>query len=170
MFTPEAWQEVMGRMLLWAPQLATSLVVLLAFWLGAAVAAKVIRRLARARDIDPGLTHFLSRAARAGLLLFGVITALGTLGIDITALVAGLGLSGFALGFALKDIISNVLAGILIIIYKPFRQNDHIKVSAFEGAVAEVNLRYTTLRVDGQKIFVPNSMVFTNAVIVGAAE
>jgi len=170
MFTPEVWREVLSRVLLYAPQLATSLVVLLAFWLGASVAGKVIRRLASARNIDPGLTHFLSRMAKVGLLLFGAITALGTLGVDITALVAGLGLSGFALGFALKDTISNALAGILIIIYKPFKQSDHIKVSAFEGTVAEVNLRYTTLRADGKQIFVPNSMVFTNAVIVGTAE
>ena len=62
------------------------------------------------------------------------------------------------------------LAGILIIIYKPFKQGDQIKVAAFEGAVAEVNLRYTTLSADGKKIFVPNSKVFTNAVTVSATD
>jgi small conductance mechanosensitive channel len=170
MFTSEIWQPVMSRILLYAPQLATSLVVFFAFWLGGVVAVKVIHRLAKARDIDPDLTYFLGRAAKVGLVTFGAITALGTLGIDVTALVAGLGLTGFALGFALKDTISNALAGILIIIYKPFKQGDQIKVSAFEGTVAEVNLRYTTLSADGKKIFVPNSMVFTNAVIVGATD
>ena len=170
MFTPEVWQQVMSRILLYAPQLATSLVVFCAFWIGGVVAGKVIYRLAKARDIDPDLTYFLGRAAKVGSLTFGAITALGTLGVDVTALVAGLGLTGFALGFALKDTISNALAGILIIIYKPFKQGDQIKVSAFEGAVTEVNLRYTTLLADGKKIFVPNSMVFTNAVIVGATD
>ena len=105
-----------------------------------------------------------------GLLVFGAVTALGTAGVDVAALVAGLGLTGFALGFAFKDIISNVLSGILIIVYKPFDYDDHIKVSSFEGTVTSIDLRYTQLEADGRKIFVPNSMLFTNAITVGKGD
>ena len=103
------------------------------------------------------------------MIIVGVVTALGTVGIDITALVAGVGLTGFALGFALKDIVSNVLSGILIIIYKPFRHGDGIKVSSFEGTVTNIDLRYTTLDTEGAQIFVPNSLLFTNAITVKAS-
>jgi small-conductance mechanosensitive channel len=151
-------------------QLGASLVVFALFWLGGIVAGRVIRRLGDARNIDISLTFLLGRVAKIGLLVFGAVTALGTLGIDVTALVAGLGLTGFALGFALKDIISNVLAGILVIIYKPFQPDDYIAVSSFKGKVKQINLRYTTLLADGREIFVPNSMIFTNAVTVGAEE
>ena len=85
---------------------------------------------------------------------------------NVSALVAGLGLTGFAVGFALKDVISNALAGILIIIYKPFRHGDSVKVSSFEGEVVEIDLRYTKLIAVGQEVFVPNSMLFSNAVTV----
>ena len=95
------------------------------------------------------------------------MTAIGTIGIDVKALVASLGLTGFALGFALKDIISNSLAGALILFYKPFHRGDHIDVAGSEGIVGSVDMRYTTLVVsDGQRILVPNSSLFTNTIRV----
>ena len=52
----------------------------------------------------------------------GVITALGTIGVDVTGLVAGFGLTGFAVGFAMKDALANLLAGVMILLYRPFRK------------------------------------------------
>ncbi len=167
MFAFMAWDEVSTSLIPLMLRLGASLVVFGLFWLGSILAGQVIRRLGDARGIDVSLTCLLGRVAKIGLLLFGGVTALGTLGIDVTALVAGLGLTGFALGFALKDIISNVLAGILVIIYKPFKPDDYIAVSSFKGKVKEINLRYTTLVADGRKIVIPNSMIFSNAVTVG---
>ena len=168
----EVWEVIWGiwwHVSPWMLPLLKSLAVFAAFWLGSVGAERLICRLGKARSIDAGLTRLLGRSAKVGLLLFGAVTALGTLGVDVTALVAGLGLTGFALGFALKDIISNVLAGILVIIYKPFQPGDQIAVSSFSGRVAEIDLRYTTLEADGKKVFVPNAMVFSNAVTVGVA-
>ena len=59
----------------------------------------------------------------------GLVTALGTLGVDVSALVAGLGLTGFALGFAVKDTISNILAGVLLLVYRPFSKKDYVEDS-----------------------------------------
>jgi small-conductance mechanosensitive channel len=98
--------------------------------------------------------------------VFGIITALGTARVNVSALVASLGLTGFALGFALKDALSNTLAGVLILIYKPFRRGDHIITSGFEGTVEQIDLRYTTLGSSGDKILIPNSTMFTNPVKV----
>jgi small-conductance mechanosensitive channel len=109
----------------------------------------------------------LGRAIHFTLLVFGWVTALGTLGLDVTALVAGLGLTGFALGFALRDIISNTLAGVLILLFRPFHRGDHVSVAGAEGVVSEVDLRYTTLVVDEEtRVLVPNSTLFTNAIRV----
>ena len=144
----------------------SGLVVFAIFWLAAVVVSRIGVRVGKARHIDKALIRLFEPACRISLILFGAVTGLGTAGVDVTALVAGLGLTGFALGFALKDTISNLLAGILIIIYKPFRSGDHIKVTAFEGTVAEIDLRYTVLEADDQRIFVPNSILFTNAIAV----
>ena len=75
---------------------------------------------------NPALIRLLGKAIKNILLLIGVISALGTIGIDISAMVAGLGLTGFALGFALKDILSNLISGVLILLYEPFKLNDSI--------------------------------------------
>ena len=82
---------------------------------------------------------------------------------------AGFGLVGLAIGLALKEIISNVFAGIMVIIYKPFKENDHIAVTTFEGRVSEINLRFTMLESGDKRIYVPNAMVISNAVVVDKA-
>jgi small-conductance mechanosensitive channel len=108
----------------------------------------------------------LVQISEVGLQMFGIVTALGTLGINVGAMIAGLGLVGFALGFALKDLLSNFLAGFLILIYNPFVRGDQIRVTEHEGVVIEINLRYTVLQGDHKRILIPNATLFSNAVIV----
>jgi small conductance mechanosensitive channel len=124
----------------------------------------VIRRLGRARHIDPDVTGLLAGTAKTAMLIFGALTALGTLGINVTAMVAGLGLTGLALGMAFKEILSNALAGVQILMYKPFKRSDAIAVLTFQGTVIEVNLRYTAIETAGVRIFIPNTLLLTNAV------
>lgn len=98
------------------------------------------------------------------LLCFGIVhlaalVALSAWRVNVGALVAGLGLTGFALGFALKDVLSNLLAGVLILLYRPFQRGHRVSVTGFEGIVAEINLRYTTLDSGGKKILIPNSLL-----------
>jgi small-conductance mechanosensitive channel len=160
------WQALLSRTLLFVPQLLTGIVLFAAFWIGGIIAGGIIVRVCRTARIDSDLGQLLSRIARITLIVVGAMTALGTLGVNVTALVTGLGLTGFALGFAFKDIISNALAGILVIIYEPFRRNDRILVAGLEGAVSEINLRYTVLETEDKRTFIPNANLFTNPVVV----
>jgi len=73
-----------------------------------------------------------------------------------------LGLSGFALGFALKDAIANLVAGIMIIIYKPFEIGSELDISGSSGTVADINLRYITLKTESNVCLVPNSLFLSN--------
>ena len=72
----------------------------------------------------------------------------------------------FSLGYALKDSISNLLAGILILIYRPFGINNKVKVDKNEGTVIHIDLRYTTLENETGKILIPNSKLFTDPITV----
>jgi small conductance mechanosensitive channel len=119
-----------------------------------------------AASINSSVINLLARSANVVLLVIGFVTALGTLGIDVSAIVASLGLTGFALGFALKDSISNLLSGVLILIYRPFVVGDTIMVKSFEGRVSTIDLRYTRLELDGDKILVPNSLLFSNPISI----
>lgn len=160
------WQTVWTGFLLALPRLVGGLLVLLVVWVAGALAERSARRLAAGRRLDRGLTLLFGQLAKVSLYIFGGITALGTIGMDVSALVAGLGLTGFALGFALKDIIANALSGFLVLVYKPFKNGDHIAVTALEGTVADVNMRYTVLLAEGKKIFVPNASLMTNPITV----
>ena len=151
---------------LWGPRVLVAAAILAAFWLAAAIADRAIRRVTGFARINMLVSVLLSRTARFTLIGLGVVTALGTLGVNITALVAGLGLTGFALGFALKDTISNLLAGVLLLLYRPFSVNDRISVSGHEGTVVAIDLRYTTLQQEARRILIPNSVLFTNPIIV----
>ncbi len=99
-------------------------------------------------------------------MTLGLVSGLGTMGIDVAALVAGLGLTGFALGFALRDAISNLLAGVLVMIYRPFRHGDRISVTGLEGTVVRIDLRYTTMQGEDRRFLIPNQVLFTNAITV----
>ncbi|HEX7044184.1 MAG TPA: mechanosensitive ion channel domain-containing protein [Burkholderiales bacterium] len=151
---------------LWGPRALVALVIVAAFWVAATVADRAIRRVTGFARINMLVAALLSRTARFTLVGLGVVTALGTLGVNIAALVAGLGLTGFALGFALKDTISNLLAGVLLLLYRPFGVNDRISVSGHEGTVVAIDLRYTTLQQEARRILIPNSVLFTNPITV----
>jgi len=144
-----------------------ALIIFLAFLFLAIVVKKIVKRMTIRVALNRNLQVFFSNCTYYLLLIIGIISALGTLGVDISALVAGFGLTGFAIGFAFKDIISNFLAGIFILLYHPFNIGDYIKIGSSEGRVKEINLRYTIMKgKDGEKILIPNSITFTKEIIV----
>ena len=114
--------------------------------------------------ISASIIRLFSKMLKVSVVLLGVITALGTIGVDVTALVAGFGITGFAVAFALKDAISNLLAGIMIMIYRPFKENDVIKVALYHGRIIEIDLRYTHIEEADGVVLIPNSFVLNNAV------
>ena len=159
-------QMLLDEAVLWVPKAGGVVVVILLFVILSKILKRAITKVSERMDIESQLTSLLARTSGITLIIFGFITALGILGIDVSALVAGLGLTGFALGFALKDTISNLLSGILILLYKPFKIGNHISISGYEGVVVSIDLRYTELDSDGSKILIPNSKLFTNPVTV----
>lgn len=154
-----------------APRVGGALVALVGAWIVAHLAEVSVNRVGTRRNLDPDFIQLLSRSAKLTAIAFGVVTGLGTIGLDVKALVAGLGLTGFALGFALKDIIANWVAGMLVLFYRPFRRGDRIETAGSVGRVEAINLRYTILLADdGARLLVPNSTLFTNSIrVVGSA-
>jgi small-conductance mechanosensitive channel len=151
---------------LWMPRVFGVVVILSIFFIVTKILKRIIISTAEKMNLDGSLTSLLARSSSIILALFGLITALGTIGINVSALVAGLGLTGFALGFALKDTISNLLSGILILLYQPFVKGNRIKISGYEGVVISIDLRYTELDFEGDKILIPNSKLFTDPITV----
>ena len=150
----------------WGEKIGVSVLILFVFWVLAILIRKIIRKAGNATGIDSSVVNLLARMANVGLWIVGIVTALGTVGINVSAIVASLGLTGFAVGFALKDSISNLLSGVLILIYRPFRVGQWISVKSFEGFVMAIDLRYTSLEQGDERILVPNSLLFTNPISI----
>jgi small conductance mechanosensitive channel len=171
-FNEQVWRNVATQVLLYVPQVLAAIGLLVAFWLLAAGLDRLVRRFGSVRLVQSDALFIITRSIKISLLLVGVVTALGTLGVNVAAMVAGLGLTGFAVGFALKDIISNALAGVLILFYQPFRRTDRISVFSnisLEGEVVHIDLRYTTLELPDRRILIPNSYLFTNPITIHRA-
>ena len=151
---------------LWAPKVIGVVVIFAVFFILAKIIKRVITSAAERLEFNENLTLLFARTSSITLTIFGFVTALGTLGINVSALVAGLGLTGFALGFALKDTISNLLSGVLILLYRPFEKGNCIKISGYEGIVISIDLRYTELDSEGNKVLIPNSKLFTDPITV----
>lgn len=148
-------------------KLAISALIFLAFVAISTMLRKALTRIGERMDSEKRNTiQLIGNGLYTVILILGGITALGTLGMDISALIAGLGLTGFAMGFALKDALSNFLAGALILLYQPFEYDDRIVVAGIEGAVVKIDLRYTVLQAADKKFLIPNALLFTNTITV----
>lgn len=159
-------QTLLAETSLWLPKVVGVVVIFVVFFILAKIIKRIITNNAERLRLDRSLTSLLARTSSITLIIFGTVTALGTLGVNVSALVAGIGLTGFAIGFALKDTISNFLSGVLILLYRPFEKGNRIKISGYEGIVIAIDLRYTELESEGNKILIPNAKLFTDAITV----
>lgn len=161
----QSLQTLIGELILWVPKAVIGLLVFFGFWLFSMLVQNIFLRIGRSTDFNTRyVLKVVGRTLSLAMMIFGGITALGTMGVNVSALVAGLGLTGFALGFGLKDILANLVSGLLILLYRPFSLNEQISVAGMEGVVTEIDLRYTRLENEGKVYLIPNSMLITNTI------
>jgi small conductance mechanosensitive channel len=131
---------------------------------------KTKKILLRFSHVESNLPFSIKKIIKLILWIISLLVVLSQLGVDVSSVVTGLGLTGFALGFAFKDIISNCLAGVLIIIFRSFKKGDNVIVNItpvpIEGRVSEISVRYTILDNEEKTVYVPNSLLVTNIVTV----
>jgi len=151
---------------IYAGKVGLGILILILFWIGARIARGLLGRVGRRDASRVDLYDVLGSAASLTIIGFGVMSALGTVGVDVTAVIAGIGIAGVALGFALKDIVSNFTAGVMIITFRPFARGDLVEVSGAKGEVIGIDLRNTHLRGDTADYLVPNQNIPSNVVTI----
>ena len=147
--------------------LLPALVIALAFWVVLRVTLRLVRgTLARSRRIDLGVQQLIVRVVRMGIVAIAAVTVFEKLGINVTAIVAGLGIAGIALGFAAQDTVQNLIAGVTILLDRPFHVGDNIELHETFGTVEEITLRTTRVRtLDNQMAILPNANVISDKLI-----
>ena len=146
--------------------LLPAVLVGLAFWVLYRVVQGVLRRtLQRARRVDAGVQQLILRFTRIALLAIAAISVLAELGIAVAPFIAGLGIAGIALGFAAQDTVQNLIAGVTILLDRPFAVGDNIELHETFGTVEEITLRTTRVRtLDNEMAILPNSVVISEKV------
>lgn len=138
-------------------------IVLVCFLVVATVARAVIRRFGRRDDSVSSIVGIMARLVFAALVLVGIYIGLRTIGLDLGPVLAGAGIAGIALAFALQDIAENYISGVIMGFRNPFARGDQIISGDAEGTVEALNLRYTTIRTyDGVRVLLPNGAVLKN--------
>lgn len=116
-------------------------------------------------DLDDQLLPILRKSARTAVWTLAVIIGLNNAGYDVGAVLAGLGIGGIALAMAAKDTVANVFGGFTIFTDQPFRINERVKISGFDGTVKEIGIRSTRLTtLEGRIVTIPNSKFTSSAV------
>jgi len=147
------------------PRALAALLVIGVFWALAAGVRAVVRMISRRLIHDRTVENLIKQVSYYTVWLLGLIVAATAFGLEPGALATGLGLTSLALGFALKDILSNFVSGLLILTLRPFQLGDQIVIGETEGTVERIELRATQIRTyDGRRVLVPNADTFTSRV------
>lgn len=145
--------------------LAAILLLFAAFVIGGWVRRKIVKIALAREELDDTLFTFLGNLARYAVLILAVVVVLNTFGVQTTSLVAAIGAAGLAIGLALQGTLSNVAAGVMIILFRPIKLGDLVSVAGVSGTVKDISLNTTELAtLDNVQVIVPNAQVWGSVI------
>jgi small conductance mechanosensitive channel len=140
-------------------------IFVVALWLSGWLRGRIVKAAEKNRKFDLTLARFLGSLVRYAVLAIAVIFILGRFGIETTSLAALVGAVGLAIGFALQGSLANLAAGVMLIVFRPFKAGDYVNAAGQSGTVDEITLFTTEMTTpDNVKIIVPNGDVFSGAI------
>jgi small conductance mechanosensitive channel len=163
------WAEVLTMIQTTGVDLAINVITaIVIFFVGKWVVALVIKGLMKAMqkgDVDTTLRRFIANLARMVLMLFVIIAAINALGVQTASLIALIGAAGLAVGLALQGSLSNFAAGVLIVLFRPYKVGDWIEGGGVSGSVEEVQILTTVLKTgDNKRVIIPNSQIMGSTI------
>lgn len=159
-------QKVYSFFTIFGLRIIASIVILILGRWAAKVLTNLLRNLLKRSKVDETLISFTCNLSYIALLIIVIIAALNKLGIQTASIIAILGAAGLAVGLALQGSLANFAAGVLIIIFRPFKVNDYIEAAGIGGTVEEIQIFTTKLKTpDNKTIFVPNAKITADKII-----
>lgn len=158
--------DLWKRMVNIGPKWLVAAGILIIAWVLARLARNMVRKIVGKTSTQGHVDIIVGRAVSFLILLAGVVAALSEVGMSLSAALAALGLASVGVGFALQDVLGNLFAGIILLLEHPFTIGDQVKIAGLEGMVENIKVRDTQiLTYDGERIFIPNKVVFSNPII-----
>ncbi|MCL4269239.1 MAG: mechanosensitive ion channel [Anaerolineales bacterium] len=147
------------------PNILTAiLIVAISIYAGIGL-SRLLKRVLKKQDAEPGVSHLLSQILKWTIISIGIIAALQRF-FDVTAFLAGLGILGFTIGFALQNIMQNFVSGIILLVQQPFKVGHVVGIAGYDGTVLKIGLRTTEMKtLDGRIVFLPNGDVLAQPIV-----
>lgn len=170
-----AWQSInniLNSTIERLPYFVAGILVLLVFWLLAKIVKGIFLSASRRTNLDKRLRILFSRVIVVFIFVVGIFAALTVIipTFQFGDMIAGLGFTSFVIGFATKDILNNLLSGVLILWQQPFKIGDYIFVGSNQGKVEYIGVRATNLRKDdGEMVLIPNGDMYSSALTIRGA-
>ena len=140
-------------------------ILIIGLWLSGRIAKLVVRALNKSPHIDDTLTKFFASFAKYVVIMVTVVAVLNQFGVQTASLLTVIGAAGLAIGLALQGTLSNVAAGVMLLIFRPFKTGDFIEAAGHAGTIKELNLFFTVMATgDNVRIVIPNSQIWGGAV------
>jgi small conductance mechanosensitive channel len=140
-------------------------ILIIGFWLAGMISRMAKKGMTRSNRMDPMVANFLANMIRYAIIAAAVIAALDQFGVETTSLVALLGAAGLAIGLALQGTLSNLAAGVMLLLFRPFKQGQFIEGGGIAGTVDNVTLFVTEMHTaDNVQILVPNGTMWNTAI------
>ncbi|HEF8773152.1 small-conductance mechanosensitive channel MscS [Providencia manganoxydans] len=146
--------------------IVSAIIILIVGMMIAKWAGRGLHRIMTLRGIDATVSDFLSAIARYTIIAFTFIAVLGKIGVQTASVIAVMGAAGLAVGLALQNSLGNFAAGVLLVVFRPLRAGEYVKIGAVEGTVQNVQIFSTTLRTaDDRIIVIPNGKIIADSII-----
>lgn len=157
--------DVVGVVSRHGPKMLIAIIIFVTAWfVGGWVRRGSLRAMTKAK-VEQTLARFISNMARWAVLILGIVSVLGYLGVETASFAAILAALGFAIGMALQGSLGNAAAGVMLLLFRPYKVGDLVKVADVTGVVDEIELFTTTLdTVDKRRIIVPNGEIFGSVI------
>ena len=169
------WSFVWGEIALWFALYGGVLVLVVAIvvigWLLSAFVTRTLKLVLRRSKLDKGMATFICSFTKVTLRIIVLVVAAGTIGINTTSILTALGAAGLTLGLAMRDSLSNLASGMMILFNQPFHAGDYIEAGGAFGTVESVDLMHTTLVTsDNKRIIYPNAKITSDILTNYTAE
>jgi small conductance mechanosensitive channel len=160
------WSELQDTLLVYELKILYALVILIVgYWIARGCRA-ALRSLMRRRNLDEAVAAFTGNLVYYAVVTFAVIAALAKLGLQTASFIAVIGAAGLAIGLALQGSLANFAAGVLLIIFRPFKSGDFVEVAGTTGVVTAIDIFTTVLTSpDNRRIIIPNSQVMGGKIV-----
>ncbi len=162
----EQFEALLIQAISFIPKLIVAIVIFIAALIVAGTAKRWAYQVVGERVDNEEMQQLFARLARWVVIIGGTLIALDQVDFDITGFLTGLGIVGFTIGFALQDIAKNFIAGLLLLVQRPFTNKDRVQLAGFTGKVINVSTRDTVIEtLNGEIVNLPNTNVLSNPII-----